>query len=112
MLDHVIAFANRDFSRPENAVSGKVVCADGFTMSVISGASTYCTPRNNIGPYSKVEVGFPSEKPEPWSEWSRYAEIIAWDDEEEDQVDPTQIIYAYVPVDLVRDLISLHGGEV
>lgn len=103
-----------------------VVCHDGFEMSVVAGPGAYCTPRpvtlasiepdglfaevpyEYPGPYSHVEVGFPSQRPEPWEPvdgeecWSKYAEEPDW---------PTETVYGYVPVALVRHLVALHGGE-
>ena len=39
----------------------KVVCADGFTMSVQASEFSYCSPRENSAlKYNEVEVGFPS----------------------------------------------------
>lgn len=38
-----------------------IECADGFTMSVQAGIYLYCEPRDDYGPYSAVEVGYPSE---------------------------------------------------
>lgn len=55
------------------------------------------------GPYTHVEVGFPSEVPEPWEIWSEFVE---------DPESPTSTVYAYVPVEDVRALVELHGGEV
>ena len=95
--------------------TNKIRCADGFTLSVIAGAGTYCTPRpacpyggNEVsedypGSYTEVEVGYPSERPEPWSTWVEYVE---------DPDRPTGTVYAYVPAEVVPDLIGLHGGEV
>lgn len=57
---------------------------------------------DDVPPYTSVEVGFPSARPEPWGEWERYAE---------DSTDPTGTVYGFVPVALVRDLIASHGGE-
>ena len=100
-------YKRRVSAKPTNTIR----CADGFTVSVIAGWGTYCAPRpgsfNSVpetceGPFWDVEVGFPSERPEPWAEWSEYAESAE---------DPTQSVYGYVPVQLVRDLIALHGGE-
>lgn len=94
-------------------------CADGFGFSLMAGPAGYCTPRvapvwlttpmshnidlqpNYPGPYSAVEVGFPTERPEPWDEWVQYCE---------DEDDPTETVYAYVPVEMVRALIDSHGG--
>ena len=41
-----------------------VRCADGFTMSVQADDFMYCTPCDSVGPWSKVEIGFPSERVE------------------------------------------------
>ena len=41
--------------------NAKVICADGFEMSVQANKGAYCTPRmNNADKYKEVEVGFPS----------------------------------------------------
>mgnify|MGYP000453333190 CR=1 FL=1 len=74
--------------------------ADGTTASVQASHSHNCTPRNNEGPYSHVEVGFPSVRPEPWSEWAQYAE---------DPSDPTRTVYSYVPIELVAEFILIHN---
>ena len=117
LLEHIIANGNRT-SDPDKIRSlrgaNKIRCADGFEMSVIAGEGTYCSPRPDrygligdvpgdyAGPYSAVEVGFPSQRPEPWDEWQEYGEK---DD------DPTATVYGYVPVQLVRALVAAHGGE-
>lgn len=97
-----------DVEFPDNSI----VCVDGFKLSVIAGAGAYCSPRPSLhdgdvpvdfaGPFSQVEVGYPSERPEPWSEWERYCESPG---------SPTDTVYGYVPVKLVRALIESHGGE-
>ncbi|WP_120338093.1 hypothetical protein [Cryobacterium soli] len=94
--------------------SGQIKCADGFTVSVQAGAGMYCSPRPDgygdgaasrdfAGPYDLAEVGFPSERPEPWAEWEEYCESPD---------DPTATVYAHVPFESIRELIELHGGEV
>jgi hypothetical protein len=77
-----------------------ILCKDGFKFSVQASSFHYCSPRNNIGPYSHVEVGYPSQTPIP--EIMEYAE---------DASKPTQTVYGYVPVELVQKLIDAHGGE-
>ena len=76
----------------------KVVCADGFTMSVQASETHYCHPRQNRGPYFDVEIGFPSQ-PEPLI--MEYAE---------DTNDYTGMVYGYVPVSIVDAVIEKHGG--
>ena len=97
-----------------------ITCVDGFKLSVIAGPGAYSTPKPELipsipayvydgtvdptydGPYTHVEVGFPSQRPEPWSEWSQYAE---------EPGEPTLTVYPYVPIELVRALVNTHGGE-
>lgn len=128
LLEDIIAKGNRGhFGYIENSV---ITCADGFHMSVIAGGGTYCQPRPQFcscwyrveetmgahtvlttnerdvrhdyrGPYTHVEVGFPSERPEPWGEWHPHCEGDIW----------KETVYGYVPVEMVRALVALHGGE-
>jgi hypothetical protein len=77
-----------------------VVCADGFSMSVQASTSAYSRPKENSGPYTAVEVGFPSEE-EPLL--SSYAE---------EPERPTETVYPYVPVDRVTLVLVKHGGVV
>lgn len=88
--------------RPHSVVLPGVTCADGFRLSVQASEYHYCTPRETAKYYLSVEVGFPSERPEPWDEWSKYAESGE---------SPTDTVYGWVPAALVRDLIQAHGGE-
>lgn len=78
----------------------RICCVDGTSLSVQAGCRYYSHPRSNFGPYTAVEVGFPSETP-PLT-WKEYAE--EWED------DPTNTIYAYVPLELVSFFIAAHGG--
>ena len=104
--------AREGTSRPDFSAGGKpsnlIECADGFGLSVIAGAGAYCQPRVQFrrdyeGPYTAAEVGFPSARPEPWSEWREFAE---------DPDQPTGTVYSSVPVALIRALVDSHGGEV
>ena len=77
-----------------------VECADGFTMSVQASEDMYSCPRENTGPYTSVEVGYPSE-PEELLE--QYAE------------DPEKLVdtvYPFVPVATVGLVLAKHGGMV
>ena len=58
----------------------------------------YCQPRSNHGPYSAVEVGYPSKRVE---------KLMPYMDGEDT---PTKAVYAYVPLDLVERIIDDHGG--
>ena len=37
-----------------------VKCLDGFTVSVQASSFNYCDPRTDTGPYTSVELGYPS----------------------------------------------------
>lgn len=80
------------------AVLPKIVCRDGATISVQASKYHYCTPRSNQGPYTHVEVGFPSNPPEKWLQYA------------EEPHKPDDTIYAYVPLLDVQLYIAAHGG--
>ncbi len=112
-----------------------ITCADGFRLSVIAGDGAYCRPRPSrmpilgdvasdyTGPYHAVEVGYPSERPEPWAcphgpgeyGYCSAAHPLGWqcvsESGQENGPDTWQCVYPAVPVGMVRDLIALHGGE-
>ena len=77
----------------------RIHCVDGFNLSVQASRGAYCSPRENVGPWSMVEVGFPSAEPELIMEYAEQSE------------DPTGTVYGYVPIGLVEELIELHGGQ-
>ena len=79
----------------------KIVCVDGFKMSVQVGSSLYSTPKKVAKRYSAVEIGFPSEH-EPLIE--EFAERV------EDVTDYTDTVYPYVPVKIVDKVLTKHGG--
>ena len=77
----------------------RVVCADGFSMSVQASEYSYCSPRGNRAHnYYEMEIGFPSEMEPDIMEWA------------EDASCPTQTVYGYVPVEVIDAVIKKHGG--
>ena len=85
-----------------------VVCADGFSMSVQANGGAYCSPRvEGANRYDTVEIGFPSESEDLIL---RYMDgRFSVDGEERD---PTDSVYAYVPVTVVSLVLAKHGGIV
>lgn len=81
-------------------IAARIKCMDGFSLSVQASHGAYCQPRHNVGPWYQVEVGFPSSKPEL---------IMGYCDSPDE---PTQTVYGYVPIELVEELIMMHGGAV
>ena len=79
----------------------RIVCTDGFSMSVQVGENLYCTPRINLkdaSKYKAVEIGFPNRKELLLLDWA------------EDPLSPTDTVYGYVPVSVVNEVIKKHGG--
>lgn len=84
--------------RTYREASPRIVCVDGLSFSVQANYGAYSDPRSATGPYTAVEIGFPSE---------RIEEIMPYCERPDD---PTETVYGYVPVDLVLDVINAHGG--
>jgi len=83
----------------------RIVCADGFNMSVQAFDGAYCTPRQNRGPWTEVEIGYPSDREDLIME---YIDVYG----DGDGVNPTGTVYAYVPQTIVSMVIKKHGGLV
>lgn len=76
----------------------RLICKDGFSMSVQASQYHYCTPRvDGVVEYEEVEIGPLNEKEElliPYAE----------------NPDETYTVYPYVPIDIVNQVIEKHGG--
>lgn len=72
----------------------QMVCKDGFKFSVQASWGHYCTPRNSVGEYTHVEVGYPSQVEEA---------LLGYSDGENP-------IFGYVPIEVVEKIIVKHGG--
>ena len=82
----------------------RITCKDGFTISVQAHSGSYCK-RNDSGTPIKVECGFPSTTPKT-VELREYAEGFGYDDD----LDYTETVYGYVPVEVVEAELAAHGG--
>ena len=76
----------------------RITCNDGFELSVQAREFTYCTPRSNTGPWTEVEVGFPSAVESLLLPFA------------EDSSKPTETVYGWVPLTLVKRVVAKHGG--
>jgi hypothetical protein len=79
-------------------IKPRIVCNDGFSMSVQGSIAHYCLPKAIQDWYDSMEVGFPSEE-EPLI--NQYAE---------DSNDYTGTVYGYVPIEIIQEVITKHGG--
>lgn len=76
-----------------------IVCKDGTRLSVQASRHCYSIPRDDVGPYTHVEVGFPSIVPPiTWEQYSDSGKL------------ETETVYGYIPVALVERFIKAHGG--
>jgi len=82
-------------ARKSRPVIPPITCADGFEISVQASEFHYCTPRDNQGPWTDVECGYPNG-PVPSLEPHRDGEDSP--------------VFGWVPVTLVEELIERHGG--
>lgn len=78
----------------------RVNCHSGLSMSIQANYTAYCSPRGTlpIDEYWEVEIGFPNQV---------VPELLAYAEEPEK---PTETVYPYVPVELVKKIIEKHGG--
>lgn len=81
-------------SRRHKRLAPVVRCTDGTTLSVQASVDHCCEPKDDVGPYSQVEVYKLSRKPP--EEWDTYVLFG---------------VYCYVPVTLVYRFVRQHGGE-
>lgn len=77
----------------------RIICNDGFSMSVQVSEGHYCTPRRDRSSwYETAEVGFPSEVEERLIQYA----------EEKDR--PLETVYGWVPLSIIDEIVSCHGG--
>jgi hypothetical protein len=77
----------------------RLYCKDGFSFSIQASASHYCKPREDNPapyPYIQYEIGDPT----------KYEPLLAPYHSKNDGSG----IYAWVPVDVINDMIDKHGG--
>ena len=84
-----------------NLHNPRIVCADGFSMSVQASSFSYCTPRQDHVAHTHMEGGFPNV--EPSQQLAVYAE---------NRDDLCETVYPYVPREVFEREFELHGGVV
>lgn len=108
-MDKVNEYLKNNYKEPEGMfddsfmypeLTKRVVCKDGFSVSIQADRGKYCTPRaNKAWPYSEVELGFPNQIDELIEDYS-------------EEPGNTETVYGYVPIEVVNALIDKHGGIV
>ena len=85
----------------------RIVCVDGFSISVQARKSSYCLPREDGVPHTHMEGGFPSSPPLD-SELLNARE----NSYEGDDGDPCETVYPYIAREVFEREFELHGGIV
>lgn len=76
-------------------------CADGWKVSIQAGSPYYSIPRQaNAGVYAGFELGYPTE-----------AEPLLMD-YAEDAENPTSTVYPFTPTEVIKEVLSKHGGVI
>lgn len=79
----------------------RVICADGYSVSMQVGDGLYSTPRvYGAEYYTEVELGYPSAEDDLINVYA------------EDMDYYTDTVYPYVPIAIVDKLFEKHGGIV
>ena len=80
----------------------RLYCNDGFSVSVQASEFNYCEPRRDgVRNYKSVELRVPSVEDELIRDYS---------EDDFDDPDYPDIVYKYVPIEIVEKLIEKHGG--
>lgn len=81
-------------------IRSRIQCNDGFSISIQASSFHYCNPRRTFeGPYTELELGYPS-----------CSEELLMPYIENDSREPEDTVYPYVPVEVVDEMIQKHGG--
>lgn len=81
----------------------KAIMQDGYSVSIQASETHYCRPRTTKGSgFTSVELGYPTAKDPLIDDYA----------EDKDSDDYLHMVYPYVPVSVVDELIKKHGGIV
>ena len=90
------------YSRP--IMLPRVVCKDGFSVSVQAGKALYSWPREDLADYyTAFELGYPSEREPLLDDWCERGFS-------EGEPDYTRSVYPFVPCGIVDAVLEKHGG--
>ncbi len=93
------------YNKPNYA---RVYFNNGGDVSIQASRTHYSHPRDNFGPYTEMELGYPSRDTQIPESMLRYIDPL--NEDEEGKPDPYDNVYGYVPVSVIKELIELNGG--
>ena len=81
-------------------VRPRVLCKDGFSVSIQANHNAYCTPEADLkdGNYTEVELGYPNQEDGMLLDYA------------EDVDCPTCTVYSHVPIEVIEKVCENHGG--
>jgi hypothetical protein len=82
---------------------------NGGKVSIQASSTHYSEPRNDEGPYNRVEIGYPTRNTRIPKSMLRFIEQ-GLNYREDGELDPYDNVYPYVPASIVRKLIQMNGG--
>jgi len=89
---------SEQFNEPMKKLYGRVHFNNGGSISIQASHTHYCEPRDNEGPYSEVEVAYPTKGTKYPKSLLNYSDT------------PDEPVFAYVPSHIVADIIVMNGG--
>jgi hypothetical protein len=98
-------FSNINGVKPQH---GRIYFNNGGDISVQASRFHYSTPRDDQGPYTHVELGYPSRGTKITDSFLKYAEDSSRYDGGD--FDPYNTVYGYVPLSVIKELIDANGG--
>jgi hypothetical protein len=87
----------------------RVYFNNGGDISIQASRTAYSEPRDNIGPYTHMEMGYPSEGTVLPKNVLKYVEQGGVYNDDGSQ-NPYKNVYPYVPVSVIKELINANGG--
>lgn len=96
-LSEFIIVTSKESKHGYSELKPKIICNDGFEISVQAGIGLYSSPRKYAKEYTSFELGFPSNEE---NLIKKYAESD----------DYNNTVYPYTPAEIVQQVIEKHGG--
>ena len=91
-------FIKKTYTSEKYQKRPRIVCKDGFSISVQGSEFNYSEPRKPSKSFTKMELGYPSVEEKDINEFAEEAEEL------------TGTVYPYVPFEVVEAIIEKHGG--
>jgi hypothetical protein len=91
------------YTKNKNVQRPAIRCKSGLTLSIQANKGVQCCPKEDNGPYTEFEVGFPSKT---------IADLMPYifDHYGKGDPKPTASTYWFVPAEVINKVINDNGG--